>query len=155
MGRFARILSNFYLTGSVSLIKKDFKVSSKTAKCLNVAAIVINWALLPFSLVLVGITISECNSRSKDHKVLQKLILSLANDDNASFVVELLKKNDGDIIYTIWTDEDMAKKFLNISGMEENLSQIKRLKYVLNKINKKKVEENKTEELQTLEESQA
>ena len=155
MGRFARILSNFYLRGSVSLIKKDFKVSSKTAKCLNVAAIVINWALLPFSLILVGITISECNSRSKDDKILKKLILSLANDDNASFVVELFKKNDGDVIYTICTDEDMAKKFLNISGMEEKMSQIKRLTYVLNKINKKKVVQQDQEESQALEESQA
>ena len=141
MGRVKRILSAFYIKGDVKGLKKECGMSSTTAKFLSSIIVVTNWVLLPFSLILAIWNIKLCNKVSKDRKVLRKLIFSLANDKNASFVLELFKKNEGDIIYTLFSDEEMAKNFLNISGMKEKLVEIKRLNHFFKLITENKVDE--------------
>jgi hypothetical protein len=140
MGRVGRILSAFYIKGDVKGLKKECGMSSTTAKFLSSIIVVTNWALLPLSLILAIWNIKLCNEVSKDRKALRKLILFLANDENASFILELLKKNEGDIIYTLFSDEEMAKNFLNISGMKEKLSEVKRLNHFFKLITENKVD---------------
>jgi hypothetical protein len=154
VGRTMRILQNFYITGDVKALKKS-GLSSTTAHVVNGVAVVINWAFLPFSLMLAMRNMSVCNARSKNNKILRKLIISLSNVENAGFVVELLQKNEGDLVYTLCSDEEMAQKFLTISGSEEKLSQIKRLKHVFVKITKKNPEVPAVSEIPAVTETEA
>ena len=139
MGRIVRILTAFYIKGNVKGLKQC-GMSSTRAKIVTGISVVTNWAFLPFSLILVVWSIISCNKVSKDRKVLMKLICDVAHDEDASFVLELIKKNEGDIIYTLLTDEEMAKYFLNISGMKEKLVETKRLNHFFKLITKKKVD---------------
>ena len=144
MGRVGRLFSASYIKGDVEGFKQC-GMPSRTAKIVNGVVVVSNWFLLPFSLMFLIWNIKSCNSISKDNKILRQLILSMANDENASVIVELLqalellKGYDAEIRSAYWIDDEIAKKFLSIAGMEEKLSQSKRLKYVYNRLIKKKI----------------